>query len=72
MIGPARNAAVQIINALPIRAIPEAFQIGDGDFRPRCAVEQEPGIAVHMGSGVQHDVVFPRYDLFKTRFRFLQ
>ena len=72
MIGPARNTAVQIIDGLPIHAVPETFQIGDRDFCSCFAVKQEPRITIHMGSGIQHNIVFPANDPRKVRFPFLQ
>ena len=58
MIGPARNTAVQIVDGLPIHAVPETFQIGDRDFCSRFTVKQEPRITIHMGSGIQHNIVY--------------
>ena len=72
MIGPAPDAAVQIVDALSVASIPEALQIGDGDLRARFPFQIKPGIAVHMYARIQNNVLIPLHHAGKGDLLLLQ
>ena len=68
MVGAAGDAAVQIVDALAVRSIPEPFQIGDRDLRARFSCEGEAGVPVDKRSRIQNDLLSIGKDAVKVGF----